>query len=388
MKGIFDNKVVIAGAGCCQFGENWDKSSQSMIIDASFEAIKDAGITVKDIQAVWVANQNEKGVAPTVCDALKLPNIPVSHCENWCASGLDAFRNACFAVAAGVYDIALVVGYEKLKDTGIQGVPPQTIIEGGHPIFFKDATTPSLFAMMATKYMDRWKIDRTPLAKVAVKNHHNGSLTPKAHLRREITLEQALNAPVISWPLGLFDCCGLTDGAAAVVITRQELAKSLRNDYITVRGIGLSVSPLAPQYRPGFEYDGFTESEVAGRQAYEQAGIKDPRQEIDCAEVHDCFTITEIVNYEDLHFCERGQGWKLITDGVTNLDGELPVNMDGGLKCFGHPIGATGVRMLYEVYRQLQGKCGERQVKNAHVGLAHNVGGAPSVAAVAILSNQ
>ena len=173
-----------------------------------------------------------------------------------------------------MYDVVLVIGYEKLKDSGIQGVPPHTIIEGGHPVFFKDATTPPLFAVMGTKYLDRWKIDRTPLARVAVKNHHNGSLTPKAHLQREITVEQALNAPLVSWPLGLFDCCGVTDGAAAVIITRKELAKNFRDDYVTVRGIGLSVSPLSPQYRPNNEYFGFTETEVAGQQAYQQAGIK------------------------------------------------------------------------------------------------------------------
>jgi acetyl-CoA C-acetyltransferase len=387
MKGIFDNKVVIVGGGCCKFGENWLKSSHDMIIDASLEALRDAGIENKDIQAVWVGNQNEKGVGPTVADALKFHNLPISHCENWCSSGLDAFRNACFAVASGIYDRVLVIGYEKLKETGIQGIPPHTIVEGGHPVLFKDSTTPPFFALLATKYFERWGINKVPLAKVAVKNHHNGSLTPKAHLQNEITLEQALNAPMIAWPLGIFDCCGLTDGAAAVVLTKRELAKSFREDFIIVRGIGLSVSPLPPQYRPHFQYIGFTETEVAAKQAYEQAAIRDPRKDIDCAEVHDCFTITEIVDYEDLHFCERGHGWQLIEDGITTLEGDLPVNMDGGLKCFGHPVGASGVRMIYEIYKQLQAKCGNRQVRNANVGLAQTVGGYPTVGAVVVLSN-
>lgn len=388
MKGIFDNKVVIVGSGCCKFGENWEKSSQDMVIDASFEALGDAGIEAKDIQAVWVGNQNEKGVAPNVADALKLHNVPISHCENWCASGLDAFRNACFAVASGMYSRVLVIGYEKLKETGTQGVPPQTIIEGGHPVLFRDATTPPFFAILATKYMDRWGIDRKPFARVAVKNHHNGSLTPKAHFQNEVTLEQVLGAAMIAWPLGILDCSGLTDGAAALVITNRASARSFRDDFITVRGLGLSVSPLPPQYRPDFEYFGFTETEMAAGQAYEQAGIRNPSEEIDCAEVHDCFTITELVNYEDLHLCERGHGWRLIEEGVTNLDGKLPVNMDGGLKCFGHPVGATGVRMICEMYRQLQGRCGARQVKNAGVGLAQTVGGTPSVASVVVLSNS
>ena len=380
------SKVTIVGMGCCKFGENWDKGSYDMIIDATFEALEDAGIELKDIPAVWVGCNNELGAASFVADALKLHSIPVSRCENYCATGMDAFRNACFAVAAGMYDLVLVVGYEKIKDIPTRGLVIPPIGRGGHPILFRDSA-PGSFALAATKYFEKYGIGRGPLAKIAVKNHHNGSLSPKAHLQREITLEQVLNAPIISWPLGLFDCCGVTDGAAAAIITRKEMARRFRDDSITVRGIGLSMSAGAPQWRPGFEYVGFTESEVAAKQAYEQAGISNPRKEIDCAEVHDCFTITEILDYEDLHFCERGEGWRLIEDGVTNLNGELPVNMDGGLKCFGHPVGASGLRMIYEIYKQLQGKCGVRQVKNAELGLAHTLGGAPSVSAVIILSN-
>jgi len=385
--GLLD-KVTIIGAGCCKFGENWNKSSYDMIIDATFEALEDAALELKDIQAVWVSSQQEMGATSIVSDALKLHGVPMSRNENFCASGMDAFRNACFAVAAGMYDRVLVIGYEKLKDVPTtRGLPAPFTGWGGHPILFDEEHSPPMdFGMLAVKYFEKYDVDRTPLAKVAVKNHHNGSLTANAHLQREITIRQVLDAPIVSWPLGLFDCCGVSDGAAAAIITRKEIAKDFRDDYITVRGIGLSVSAVAPQRRAGFDFMGFTETEVAAMQAYEQAGISDPRKEVDCAEVHDCFTITEIIDYEDLHFCERGQGWRFIEDGTSNLGGELPVNMDGGLKCFGHPIGATGLRMIYEIYKQLQGKCGLRQVKNAEIGLAHTLGGLPRLSCVIILS--
>lgn len=385
MKGVFD-KVAIIGAGCCKFGENFTQSRYDLIIDAAYEALEDAKMELKDIEAVWVSTQHEMGGASIVSDALKLGNIPISRCENFCSSGTDTFRNACFAVAAGMYERVLVVGYEKVKDLAVRGLPTPPFGWGGHPILFADSP-PVSFAQAATKYFERYGIDRTPLAKVSVKNHHNGSLTPKAFLQREITLEQVLNAPLVAWPLGLFDCCGVADGAAAAIITKKEIAKSFRDDFITVRGIGLSMSVSRPMERPSYDYSGFTETEVAAAQAYEQAGIKNPRKEIDCAEVHDCFSITEILNYEDLHFCERGQGWRFIDDGISTLEGELPVNMDGGLKCFGHPVGATGLRMIYEIYKQLQGKCGPRQVKNAEIGLAHTLGGVPRNSCVVILSN-
>ena len=385
MGGVFE-RVAIIGAGCSKFGDNFLQDRYDLIIDATFEALNDAGLEPKDIQAIWVSTQHEMGGASIVADALKLGSIPISRCENFCASGMDAFRNACFSVAAGMYERVLVVGFEKVKDMGTKGLPIPPVGWGGHPILFNDAP-PTNFAMAATKYMERFKVDRTAFAKVGVKNHHNGSMTPKAQLQREVTLEQVLNAPMVAWPLGLYDCCGVADGSAAVVITKKELAKNFRSDYITVRGIGLSVSVGRPMDRPGFDYGGFPDSQIASKQAYEQAGITNPRKEIDCAEVHDCFTITEILNYEDLHFCERGQGWRMVEEGITNLEGEFPVNMDGGLKCFGHPIGATGLRMVYEIYKQLQGKCGQRQVKNAEIGLAHTLGGLPRNSCVIILSN-
>ena len=314
-------------------------------------------------------------------DILKLHDIPITRVENFCATGMEAFRNACYAVAAGVYDTVLAVGVEKLKDSGLQGLPESM----ARPVFGVGRTAPGSFALIASRYFAKYGIGKETLAKIAVKNHKNGALNPKAHFQREITVEQALKAPIIAWPLGLFDCCPTTDGAAAAIITRKNLPKKFKEDYIPVKALALSVSSMWPQYRPGFDYLGFSANVTAAQSAYQQAGIKDPLKELDLAEVHDCFTITELVIYEDLGFCPRGQAKKFIDDGVFELNGELAVNADGGLKSFGHPIGASGLRMIYEVYKQLQGKAGKRQIKNAKLGMAHNLGGTPQVCCITIL---
>jgi len=381
----FRDKVAIVGMGCARFGERWEMDARDLIIEAVDEAIKDAGVKLTDMQAVWVGNQNDLGGASLVSEALKMHDKPVTRCENWCSSGIDAFRNACYGVASGVFDHVLVVGYEKLKDTGARGLPPIGVGRGGHPFLLHGMSAPSVLALAATRYFYKYGIDKSTLAKVAVKNHHNGSMNPKAFLRAEVTLEQVMNAPIISWPLGLFDCCGIADGAAAAVIVRSDLAKKYRDDYVMVKGVGLAISAMDPQYRPSAEWTGFTATQEATRQAYEQAGIEEPRKEINVIECHDCFTIAEIIATEDLGFAKPGEGWKLIEDGVTSLKGDLPVNMDGGLKSFGHPIGASGVRMLYEIYKQIQGKCGERQVPNVKMGVAHNLGGNPTAAGVAVI---
>jgi len=203
-----------------------------------------------------------------------------------------------------------------------------------------------------------------------------------------VTEEQVLGAPIIAWPLGLFDCCGVTDGAAAAIICRADMAKSFRSDPIYVKGVGASVDPMLPMQRPGFDYLGIDATRNAGRQAYEQAGIKDPRKELSLACVHDCFTITELVIYEDLGFSPKGRAMEDVKAGTFTLEGELPVNTDGGLKSFGHPIGATGLRTTYEIYKQLQGKGGVRQVKNATRGLAHTLGGSPQVSCAVIVGNE
>lgn len=309
---------------------------------------------------------------------LKLRCIPVTRVENACGSGLDAFRNACFAVAAGMYDLVLVVGCEKLKDFG-----HNVLIEPGqHPIFSRDRTSPGEFALLATRYFHAH--DLTPeegklmLAKVAVKNHHNGMLSPKAQFQREVTLQEVLDAPIIAWPLGLYDCCPRSDGAAAAVLTRADMARRFRDDDVLIKGLGLAAGYGAGRLEVNYDYLHVEENVAAAKRAYEQVGIKEPSKELSLAEVHDCFTITEALIYEDLGFCPRGRAREYIDAGFFTLGGELPVNTDGGLKCFGHPQGASGLRMIYELYKQLQGKAGVRQVKNPTLGLAHNVGGFPT----------
>lgn len=375
------DKVAIIGMGCTKFGENWEWSVEDMVVDAVYEAYEDAGVGPEAIEAAWIGTAYSGAGGSLLGDIIKLHDIPITRVENFCATGMEAFRNACYAVAAGVYDTVLAVGVEKLKDSGLQGLPDSM----PRPVFGVGRTAPGSFALIASRYFARYGIGKETLAKIAVKNHRNGALNPKAHFQREITIEQVLKAPIIAWPLGLFDCCPTTDGAAAAIITRKNLAQKVRPDYIPVKALALSVSSMWPQFRPGFDYLGFSANVTAAQSAYQQAGIKDPLKELDIAEVHDCFTITELIIYEDLGFCPRGEAKKFIDDGVFELTGELPVNTDGGLKSFGHPIGASGLRMIYEVYKQLQGKAGKRQVKNPKLGLAHNLGGTPQVCCITIL---
>jgi acetyl-CoA C-acetyltransferase len=233
--------------------------------------------------------------------------------------------------------------------------------------------------------MHTYGLTRETLAKVSVKNHYNGSLNPKAHLQKKVTPEEVLTAPIVAYPFGLYDCCPTTDGAAAAIVCRADLAKKYRDDYILVKGVGLSVTSGRPFMDPTYDYLGFRATQQAAAQAYAMAGIKDPLKEIDVAEVHDCFTWTEITNYEDLGFAKKGEGAKLIEEGRTALTGDIPINPSGGLKSFGHPIGASGVRMVYEIVTQLRGQGDSRQVKDPKLGLVHNVGGPGAVSCVAIL---
>lgn len=381
--GIRD-RVAIIGMGCVRFGENWDQSAADMIIEATYEAYEDAGIEPREIQAAWIGTC-QAGVRGTqLAVPLKLEYIPISRLENACATGTDAFRNACYGVAAGVYDLALVVGVEKTKDTGYSGLETtysRHISQGTwlDPEVF--VGMPAQFALAATRYFYRYGLSyhegKTILAKISVKSHHNGTLSPKAHLRREITVEQVISAPMIAWPLGLFDCCGVSDGAAAAIITRPELAKKFRHDYVLVKGLGVACGASQAELQDDYDFTHFEETVVAARLAYAEAGIKEPRQEIDLASVHDCFSITELINYEDLGFSPRGRAREDVEAGTFTLEGPLPVNTDGGLKCFGHPVGASGIRMIYEIYKQLQGRADARQVKNASIGLTHNLGGLP-----------
>ena len=387
MESIRD-KVAIIGMGCVKFGENWDQSIDDMIIDAAYEAFQDAGIESKDIQAAWFGSLWAGQTAQILSTPLKLRYIPVTRVENACATGSEALRGACYAIASGSCDIALALGAEKLKDTGYSGLP-QTAPISTSSYRLTTQTPPAVFAMMATGYFAKYGLTveegKKLLAKIVVKNHHNGSLNAKAHFQREVTTEQVVNAPMIAYPLGLFDCCGVSDGAAAAVVCRADMAKRFRSDPIYIKS-----TQICQGFREGwisqkFDFAHVEETFRGGLAAYEEAGIKNPRKEISVASVHDCFSITEMTIMEDLQFSPRGRVREDLEAGTFNIEGELPVNTDGGLKCFGHPIGATGLRMMYEVYKQLQGKAGPRQVKNPGIGLTHNQGSEPGAATVSVV---
>jgi acetyl-CoA C-acetyltransferase len=393
MEGIKD-KVAIIGMGCTQFGELWDKSCDDLAIDAAYEAMEDAGVEPKDIQAVWYGTAMSGMTALSLSIPLKLQYVPVTRVENICATGTEALRGATYAVASGACDIALAVGVEKLKDTfGMLGPQGSEIAEsfmgvsGRHRLI----VPATFYALMVLRYFKHYGLSQEEgkriMARIPVKSHHNATMSPKAHFHNEITIEQVVNAPIIAWPFGLFDCCGYSDGAAAAIVTRADMAKKFREDPVYIKSLQIAVGARQGWQRQDYDLLHVESTYRAGKAAYKEAGISNPFKELSLAEVHDCFSGHEMVIYEDLQFCPRGGAKEAIEGGVFELDGELPVNTDGGLKCFGHPFGASGLRMMYEVYNQLQGKAGPRQLKDPEIGLTHNLGGGPGqgIAAVAIL---
>ena len=386
MESIRD-KVAIIGMGCSKFGELWERSEEDLLVEAAFEAYEDAGVEPKDIQAAWLGNARTAMRGAALAIPLKLDYIPISRVENQCCSGTDAFRNACYAVAAGVYDLVLVVGFEKLKDAGPERLRARYL----YPDLFPQVPLglpAQEFALKATRYFHDYGLSyeegKRMLSRIAVKNHHNGTMSPKAHFHREITIEQAMKAPMIAYPLGLFDACGVSDGAAAAVITPSHMARRFRDDYVLVKGIGICSGAKQAQLRSNEDLNHFEENVRAAKMAYEEARISDPLNQIDLAELHDCFTITEAITYEDLGFCPRGKAKEYVEEGIFDLGGELAVNTDGGLKCFGHPLGASGIRMIYEIYKQMQFKAGPRQRKNPTIGLTHNLGGTTGAYTVSV----
>ena len=375
MESIKD-KVAIVGMGCTKFGELFDKSSSDLIVEATKEAVEDAGIELKDIQAAWVGTAFSGEVGTCLSVPLRLQYIPVTRVENRCCTGSDAIRNAAYAVASGAYDIVLALGYEKQKDTGFAGTSM-----GGpelHPVFYQ-RTALSTFALRATSYFARYGLSpeegKTMIAKIAVKSRRQGALSPKAHFQREITLEEALNSPIVCWPLSLTDCCPVTDGAAAVILTRADMARSFSDDYMLIKALGEASGPGADYGSDEFDLSHFEEVCRAAQDAYRQAGIKNPIDEVSLAQCHDCFSITEAILYEDLGFCPRGQAKAYVDEGVFEANGKMPMNTDGGLISFGHPIGASGIRQAYEMYKQFQGKADSRQLKEPRIGLCENFGG-------------
>ncbi|TWS99913.1 acetyl-CoA acetyltransferase [Reyranella sp. CPCC 100927] len=393
-KGIKD-KVAILGMGCSKFGERWDAGAEELMVEAFKECVADAGIDMKQLQAAWFSTAidevhvGKSGVPLSV--TLRLPNIPVTHVENFCASGTEAFRGACYAVASGAADFALALGVEKLKDTGYGGLPGG---RGGplQALWNANGTAPGNFAQLASAYMAAHNVQYDDLKRaighVSWKSHQNGAKNTKAHLQKAVDMDTILNAPMIAAPLGLFDCCGVSDGAAAAIVTTPEIAKSLgKHDLISVKALQLAVSNGSESGHNSWDGSYLHTTRIASKRAYEEAGIKNPRDEVSMFEVHDCFSVTELVTMEDLHISETGKGWKDVLDGFYDADGKIPCQIDGGLKCFGHPIGASGLRMLYEMYLQLQGKAGPRQLKDPRIGMTHNLGGLPreNVSSVSII---
>jgi len=395
--GIKD-KVAILGMGCSKFGERWDCGPEQLMVEAFQECIKDAGIDKSQIQAAWFGQcYDEIGTGKGALGlprALQLQYIPVTRVENFCATGTEAFRGAVYAVASGACDIALAQGVEKLKDTGYGGLPAIDSVNSGSLTgqIMPNISAPGAFAQLASAYRAKHGVNyqdlKRAIAQVSVKSHANGSKNPKAHLRKAVSIDKVLAAPIIADPLGLFDCCGVSDGSACAIVTTPEIAKNLgKKDLITVKALQLAVSNGQEQMHKNWDGSYFVTTRNAAKRAYEEAGIKNPREEISMIEVHDCFSITEFVTYEDLFISPEGGALKDVMDGFYNADGKVPCQIDGGLKCFGHPIGASGLRMLYEMYLQLLGRAGNRQLRDPKIGLTHNLGGFPfsNVNAIAIV---
>ena len=396
--GIRD-KVAILGMGCSKFGERWDCGPDDLMLEAFNEALGDAGIELKQIDAAWFGvclEENNVGkTAGPLAQALRLPRIAATRVENACATGTEALRGAAYAVAAGAYDIVLALGVEKLKDTGYGGLPVRT--RGiSNDLWLPNSTAPGAFAQLASAYAAKHGVAmkdlKRAMAHISVKSHANAALNPKAHLRNKITEDDVLKAMTIAAPLGLFDCSGVSDGAACAILTTPEIARALRPgaELVTIKALEVSVSNGEEMSFRNWDGSHIATARTAGAHAYAAAGITEPRKQLQMAEVHDCFSIAEAVTMEDLGFSAPGRVIHDVLDGVFDRDGALPVGPDGGLKCFGHPIGASGLRMVYELYLQIHGRAGERQLKQVDLGLTENLGGHPhqNVCAVSIIGRH
>jgi len=374
--GIKD-RVAIIGMGCTPFGEHWGKGPDDLLIDAAYEAYESAGVDPKDVDAYWLGTMGQLS-GLTLSIPLKIPYKPVSHVENFCATGSEALRQACYAVASGAYDIAMAIGVEKLKDSGFSGL---VVAEPANDGTRGNMTPPAAFSLLAPAYFKKYGLDpdkgKDVLSRIAWKNHRNGAKNPKAQFRKEVPLEVIKNSPKVADPLGIMDCSGVSDGSAAAIVVRAEDAKKYRKDPIFIKALSFIAGPGEGPLAQDYDFTTFREVVASAEDAYRQAGVTDPRSEISMAEVHDCFTPTELVLYEDLGFSPRGTAWQDVLNGFFDLEGELPVNPDGGLKSFGHPIGASGLRMMYEMWLQLRGEAGPRQIEDPKLGLTHNLGGSP-----------
>ena len=383
--------VSIIGVGCTKFGERWDVSLRDMIAEAGVMAIEDAEITGEQIDALYVGNmsggrfieQEHIGALIADCAGLSRLHVPSTRVEAACASGGLALRQAVLAVASGYSDIVIAAGVEKMTDVS-SGTAADALASAADREWecFFGATFPALYAMMAKLHMRRYGTTHDPMAQVAVKNHHHACFNPIAQYHMEVSIEDVNRSPLVADPLHVLDCSPISDGAAAVVLAPTEMARRFADTPIKIVGSGQASDTLALHDRR--DLTTLDATVHAGRAAFAQAGIE-PRQ-VDVAEVHDCFTIAEILAIEDLGFVEKGQGGKATEEGFTALGSSLPVNTSGGLKACGHPVGATGIKQAYEIALQLRGEAGRRQVEEAEVGLAHNVGGSGGTALVHIFT--
>ncbi len=387
------NRVAVVGAGLIEFGELFDQSYEQMAAGAFAAAAGnvDRGFDPAQVEAAFVATQRgtlwgQEGIGGnTVPSAIGLAGIPCTRIENACPSGSDAFRVGAMAVASGVYDVVLVIGVEKMRDKSTEeGLLSRAA--AGHPIYTRGETAPVLFAPFATRHMHDFGTTPEMLASVAIKNHHNGALDPYAHFRNEVTTEQVLSSPMVCEPLRLLDCCPQTDGAAATILVAADRAHEYTDQPVWVAGFGVATDH--PYLHEKSSFVGLEATTKAAERAYGMAGLEPA--DIDMAEVHDCFTIAELLDIEDLGFVDKGKGGIASLEGETSLGGRLPINTSGGLLAKGHPIGATGVAQLTECWWQLRGEAGERQVEMTRGNaLQHNVGGRGSgVSVVNILTTN
>ncbi len=382
--------VAIIGIGMTEFGELWEKSFRELVAEAGVRAIMDAGIEGEEIDAMYIGGMSsgmfvgQEHVGPLAVEVAGLEDlhIPATRVEGACASGGIALHQGYISVASGMYDIVVVGGAEKMTD--VAGGSATNILASASDreweAFF-GATFPGLYALMATYHMHKYGTTPEQLASVAVKNHYNGSMNPKAQFKRKITVEDVLKSPLVADPLHLLDCSPVSDGAAAAILAPVEVAKKYTDKLVRIKASAMACDTLSLHGRERF--DALPAAIHAAKKAYEKAGVGP--KDIDLAEVHDCFTIAEIIAIEDLGFVERGRGGPATEEGITSLHGEIPVNTSGGLKSKGHPVGATGIAQLNEIVLQLRGEAGERQVKDAQIGLTHNVGGSGGTAVVNIM---
>jgi len=382
--------VAVIGVGVTKFGELWDKSFRQLITESGSKAILEAGVSGTEIDALYVGSmgsgrfigQEHIGALVADCSGFSHLHIPSTRIESACASGGLAVRQGYLSVASGINDIVVVGGIEKMTDVvGTEATNTLATVADQEWEAFFGATFPGLYAMIATKHMNDYGTTREQLAQVAVKNHANGALNPNAQFKREISIDAVINAPPVSYPLGMLDCSPVSDGAATVVLCAAEKAKKYIDNPVKIIASGQASDTLALHGRR--EICTFDSTVHAAKMAYKQANLEP--KDIDVAELHDSFTIAEILAVEDLGFVKKGEGGKAIENKITTLDGELPVNTSGGLKAKGHPIGATGVAQIAEIVAQLQGKADKRQIKDAKIGLAHNIGGTGASCVVHIL---